>query len=502
LESRSFPSRCEVVRPQKMKRLISACANWFNPKGDGRFIISGENRDHPSGHVRSMPITHPTGPPGTAADAPATVENIEALGRVASLLVFRKPLNFLRSAGLIRSILLAASLVLFIAGLGYLIHGAHGLFTQAGDYQMHWVEERYVFRGKNPADVFTRVQAELHGQPVPETGRDSTVDPDLGPVDGAYPLYAYFTAAFLTFPPTFNAGRIYYGALNLVAFASLLVGVFRFGGEVRPLYGLVLAASFFAVNSICTTFIVGQYGVLVFAALVAACLFDAKDRWAAAGLCLAFAMIKPSLAAPFVLPFLVTGRWRMLAVAGAYLVVASLLIWPVVKTSPLESLGQMSALAVHFGDDGYSLNNLLEKGGLAPLTSQRAAALLAVMATFILLWLWRASSIWTLFAIAAFGSRFWAYHRQYDNIVLVFLLVPLALVALRTQRPLALAACVLLGLTLWLPGRLTNETWWITIQVIVWLGSLAVFLYEEATVPLRSAGTAASATQSGEMGDR
>jgi hypothetical protein len=374
---------------------------------------------------------------------------------------------------------LLTSLLLAFVGFGYLVHGTYGQLTQAGDYRMHWIEERYVFRGKNPADIFARIQAESQHKPVPHNGRDNSVDADLGPADGAYPLWSYFTAALLTWPPTFDSGRFYNCVVNLALFAALLFWAYGLARKEEQWMGWFLAASFFAVNSICTTFIVGQYGVVVVAALVAAYLLDQKNHWLAGGVCLGIAMIKLSIAAPFVLPFLVRGRWKLLFVAGGYLVVGSLLIWPLIKTNPFEIMGQMTVAAEHFENKGYSLNNLLELFGMGAQSAMRVAAVVSLGLALSLLYLWRASSDLVLYAIAAVASRAWCYHRLYDNLILVFLLLALGVTAFRTRSPLALIAYFLVGITLWVPGRLTNDDWWIILQWAGWVIGLVILLQLE-----------------------
>jgi hypothetical protein len=381
--------------------------------------------------------------------------------------------------------------VLSLLGLVYLIYGSHLMFTHSGDYRMRWIEERYVFRGKNPADVFTRIQAEEHHTALPTNGRPNSIDPDLGPADGAYPLWSYFTAILFTWPPTFESGRVYNGVLSLLVFAGILFWAYRLGEKEDQFFGYFLAASVFAVNSVCTTFIVGQYGLHVLAFLIGALLLDRKNRWLAAGICFGIAMIKLSIAAPFALPFMARGRWKLLFVAGGYLVLGTLLIWPLVKTNPVEVMTQMTATAEHFESFGYSLNNLFEKFGMESQAAMKLAALLALGAAMLVLYLWRATSMVTLFAVASVASRGWCYHRLYDNLILIFLLLALGLVAWRTRNPWSLIAYFLVGITLWMPGRLTDLDAWIVLQWIVWIGGLAGLLYWDRNPEETQGGEAA-----------
>ena len=385
-------------------------------------------------------------------DSPSVFHASQALFQAGNLPISRKNERFHRVLG-------PASLFLTLIGLIYLVYGGHGLFTSAGDYRMRWVEQHYVFRGKNPIDIFERAQAEAQNKSQPDKGRDTRIDPDLGPTDGGYPPWAYFAGAALTWEPSFAVGRCLYGVFNLALLGGLLLWAYYLGKKEEHLVGLFLAASLLAVNSICTTFLLGQYGVLVLASLVAAYLFDEKDNWLASGLCLGIALTKVTLAGPFVLP-LIKARWRVLLVTGGYLLFGSLVIWPVIKTNPVEMLGQMMASSEHYQTHGDSLNNLLEFFGLGVQPAMRFAAVASLLLGIGFLYLWRFASILTHYAIVALVTRAWCYHALYDNLILAFLLLELGLTAWRARSWLGLWSYILLGLTLWMPGRLIHVHAW------------------------------------------
>ena len=390
--------------------------------------------------------------------------------------------------------LLALAIGLLVLGAGYLLHGGYALFTQAGDYHMHWAEQRYVWRGVNPGDVFARHHAEELHLPPPPTDRPNAVDPKLGPVDGAYPLSSYFTAAFITWPNPFNAGRAFNGIISLVLFAVVVVWSYRRGAEADRHFGWVLATAVFAVNGFSTTMIVGQYGLLVMGMLVLAYDLDRRNHEVLAGVCLGIALVKPSVAVPFVLPFFFQGRWKMLVVAGVYLTVGTLVIWPWINTTPWQALGQMGTIASRFQGDGYSLCNVIEWFGVPPAPAMKASAVGVMLAAAVLTYWWRESSMVVLFGIAAMASRGWSYHRQYDNLVLAFLLIALGVAAVRRSSVVWMATFLALGITLWLPARLTTiekyeyATQWTLIQGAVWVIALVVLLMlEKRSVQTESA---------------
>jgi hypothetical protein len=370
-----------------------------------------------------------------------------------------------------------ASFLLAVLGLVFVVYGAYAMFTHPIDYKQRWVEQHYVFRGKNPIDIFERVEAEKQNKPPPANGRDTRVDPDLGSTDGGYPPWSYFTGAALTFGPSFAFSRFFHGIVNLALLAGLVYWAYGLGKKEEARFGLFLAASLLAVNSICTTFFVGQYGVVVLAALVAAYLFDEKDNWWASGLCLGIAMVKVTLAGPFVLPFLIKMRWRVLVVAGVYLLVGSGVVAWAVHTNPLEMLHQMLTSSEHYQERGYSLNNVMELFHLDVQAAMKAAALVSLVAGMALLYVWRSSGLLIHFAITSVVARAWCYHALYDNLILVFLLLALGLAGWRAQSRLAMGSYVLLGISLWMPGRLTHLDVFAIAQWLIWVQALVVLLF-------------------------
>ena len=64
-----------------------------------------------------------------------------------------------------------------------------------------------------------------------------------------------------------------------------------------------------------------------------------------------------------------------------------------------------------------------------------------------------------IFAVASVASRLWTYHREYDNIVLVFLLAALGICAIQIRKPIVLI--FLIGLTLVFACLVITRTRWL-----------------------------------------
>lgn len=378
-------------------------------------------------------------------------------------------------------LLSVVTILLLVIGTAYLIRGTYFLFTDAGDFNLRWVEQQYVFRGKNPIDLAERYVAELEGKPAPQVPRDSSIDSDLGPANGGgYPPWAYITGAVLSWPSTPTAARWYFGLINLGLLSFLLIWAFKLGLRDGKRVALCFAASLLATSSICSTFGVGQYGVVVLSALAGAWWLDQKNRWVLAGLLLGVAMIKITLAGPFMLPFLVKRRWKVLIVATGYIGLGSVIVWLVVKTNPIEMLQQLLAVSKYYALEGYSLVNILGSFGVETRSAIELAAPLSLALAMVLSYLWRSAPMLTHFAIAALTARLWTYHKDYDNLIMIFLMLALGVVALRNYSRLALAAFFVMGLSLWLPGRLTDIQVYRVFQGAAWLGCLAVLLIIES----------------------
>ncbi len=175
--------------------------------------------------------------------------------------------------------------------------------------------------------------------------------------------------------------------------------------------------------------------------------------------------------------FLIKGRWRVLSVTCVYLLLGSLIIGYVIKTNPIEMLGQMVRSSATFQESGYSLNNLLELFGMGIQPATKLAALASLSLAMGILFLWRSASMLTHYAIVALATRAWCYHRLYDNLILVFILLELGLIAWRTRSRLAFWSFILFGITLWAPGRIIHVRHSMIVQWMIWIEGLTVLLF-------------------------
>jgi hypothetical protein len=115
-------------------------------------------------------------------------------------------------------------------------------------------------------------------------------------------------------------------------------------------------------------------------------------------------------------------------------------------------------------------------------------AAIVLVPTVALLWAGRHRPLLDLFAIAAVAGQLWTYHKSYDNVMLVFLLVALGARALRNPADvLAGFSFLLVGASLWLPASITDNAPFLVFQLVAWIGGLTVLLWRQPEARMATA---------------
>jgi glycosyl transferase family 87 len=351
-----------------------------------------------------------------------------------------------------------------------------GWITLPIDSHLRWIEEQYILKRQNPADVTIADQAIKKGVQPPSTGRNSNPDPVLGvPLCPDYPPWAY-VSGLLFFSPPWSVDRLYFTAINLVALGVLGWIGYGLGREFGKHAALFVLAATLAMDANRWVIEFGQYPLVVVSSLAGAMVLAQRKRDVACGVLLGVAMLKPNITAPFLLCFLVRRQFKPVAIALGIVAAQSLLAGWLVKTNPIEMIRQMEALGEAYAiDRGSPLKALVKLG--VPLNAAiplLAGGCLAVGAA--LIWWRRRDSFLLLMAIACFTARVWTYHRWYDNVMMVFLLWGLARQFLSHRTPLNSAALFATGLALWAPFGAAPAWFELLGQLICWLFGLWVLL--------------------------
>lgn len=351
-----------------------------------------------------------------------------------------------------RRLLLACAFGLMTLGTAYQVKGNLDLVggttpSSAVDLRNRDMEQAFFADGKDPYDH----------------------------MEGSQPPWAYPFGILLTWPE-WPAVRAYFAALNLVALAWLMWWAYREPRDATPEARLVLMAAVFAFGGSCTATEVGQISIVVTALLAGALWCDRAGHQYWCGLLVAFATIKPTIAVPFAVALLLASRFRAAAVAAAYGAVASGLAWVVTGASPLRMVQQMADGAKTYINDGtLGLVDVAQWLGASPAAAVWLPLLVAVPCAALML---NARPSLTLaFAVAAVWGRLWTYHKSYDDVMLVFLLIPLGVLALnRIPSTAARIAFVVMGLLAWIPGQLLALPAIQVLQLIVWPVAMVLLL--------------------------
>ena len=351
-----------------------------------------------------------------------------------------------------RAAVLAAAIALFALGGAYQVKGNYDLVagsdpTSAIDLRNRDIEHALFVSGKNPFDSF----------------------------DASQPPWAYPLGLVLTAPP-WPAVRIYFAIINALALGFLMWWAYREPRNAPSEVRLLLMAAVFAFGGSCTATEVGQVSIVVTALLAAALLCD-RARWHyACGLLVALSLIKPTISLPFAVALLVTGRYRAAIAAAAYGAAASAITWAVTGASPYLMLQQMVAGAAKYVDAGtLGVMDMLAAFGIVSAAQVALTPVIIAVPAMVLMTMTR-HSLTLAFAVAAVWGRLWTYHKSYDDVMLVFLLIPLGVLAFRERSRTALVAFSTVGVLAWIPGRVLAVTEIQMLQLLAWPLSLAVLV--------------------------
>lgn len=346
-------------------------------------------------------------------------------------------------------LILAAGLALL--SLAYLGKGFfYGMFLDGSDVWRRWLEEQFVLGREHldPAIVAAFIRKEV-----------------------IYPPWSYFSGA-LFFWPGWPQVRIWFGLINLACLIWIVRFAAAYARDESKLDRTLLVLSVTAIAAICTTLGVGNYGVIVLALLIGSYQADEAGRPILAGLLMGVALLKPQLAGPFLLVAIVRGRFRLVAAAAAYVMVASAAIWMVSPVDPIRMFFQAAQGAGRFADiTAGPLTAVLAVGIpyrlAAPLTAIVCLAIFSPM-----LWRCRERSPMLQFAIAAVLARLWTYNLNTSNLIVFFLLLALWRLASDTSDWRAGALFLAVGASLWVPGHFSDNHAVQLAEQLTWFGGL------------------------------
>jgi hypothetical protein len=360
---------------------------------------------------------------------------------------------------------IVGAVLLGVLGVLYLAEGFYrALFGPLPqDLARRWLENAYFVRRISSFDVF-----------------DGTVPvaPDIGTAHpGGYPPWSLPVALLVAPPVDQDVLQVYFALLNALALVSIAWFVRRLAAPHGRAAIALLVASVSAISANAVVLRNGQYGLIVNAFLTSVLASLVLARPGQAGFFLALSALKPQSSGPFALLLFAKGRRVGVATAAATLLVCAFAAALWLERSPLRLLSQVFGQASHWeGGDAGVLRLCLVLGFPREVAIPVLAAG-SMLAGAVLAYVHRSRSLLVQAAIACVVARLWTYHRRYDDLLLMFLLLPLALAALERRAKGLWAAYVAVGLTLWLPLREVDHTpALIALKVGIWVAGLAALL--------------------------
>ena len=361
-------------------------------------------------------------------------------------------------------------------GRGYYLLTVHET-TPEHDLNMRWREQQSIICGATVHLKGQRITREQQEALVPKYG----FRVESNPSRGGYPPWS-FLPGYVFYGLPWPLTRIWFALLNLTLTAGIVVWLrraSRFQFE-RPTVSasLLPIAAILAVSGFTRTLSMGQYGIICVASLVGALvLAEAPGKRAdiGAGVLLGLALSKPSLAIPFLIPFLFRRRWLTLCTCAMYLIIATLVIWWTSGVDPVTMFGKIGDAVYYSAGQGQEPVAKAVTSGVDPVWAIRVTAI-AVMGMFSWLVYRSPKLAWIeLFAGASVASRLWTYHRSYDDVILVFLLAVLVMKAMRSPDRITVGCFLTTGLSLWIPAHIEIVLPGIyVVQMSIWVTALVV----------------------------
>lgn len=327
----------------------------------------------------------------------------------------------------------------------FLVDGAVGAFGEkgSGDLYARYSEFQWVRAGQDPYPALRRLRVDADrwvradGVRVPTLDEISVgefADGDFSKVNPAlahYPQWSYALLAPLLLVP-WPATIWALLALDLLTFALL----FRWARSLLDGWWgwLAVFVVLLPVHSWSVGLFVGQLSLLVMGVQVLLLRALAENRVGLATASLSWLAVKPTSGTLFgwtlLLPWLQKRTSPRFVVRSVVGVVAAVL-GATLAVSIWTGTGPGTWLSQVYGDNRGAMNSgygLLPLLGIS-LDATGAVTLGAAVCGFLLqgaaVWFLRNSSLLVHFAVAGCLSRYWAYHRHYDDVLLLFLLLAL-----------------------------------------------------------------------------
>jgi hypothetical protein len=285
----------------------------------------------------------------------------------------------------------------------------------------------------------------------------------------------------------FNAARWLWAGTSILALIAIILLIVRIAAADTRQEKVFVALLLLSINGTGVALGNGQLILHLLPALLAGMMLLERDdatlgREVSAAALITWAMIKPSVAAPFLCILFGWQRWRVLLLVLLFYAVLTLAAASFQQEELLTlfklCLAKASIATAHFAGT-RNIHALLVAAGLErwlTLSSVVIFGAFGVWATY-----YRAGDRWILVAVAALVARMWSYHRLYDDVLILLPEIALFRIAnqslLPRQRTIAGALLAVTALAMLCPARFLDQPseWsWVfnTTHAILWLALL------------------------------
>ncbi len=387
--------------------------------------------------------------------------------------------------------LLVVSIALLLLGGLYFVFGISFVLTgKANDFNYRYAEHHYLMRGITVQQIYDEAKSLGIKKYDPIPPEATLLDSSIGWPGGLYPASTYGMAMPVLGLPR-SAAEVAFATMCAAGVGLGCYWAWFVSRGCSQTTRVLAVASVLGCATLGNAIRYGNFGTIVLGFLALAYLLIRRREegggYASAiggGIALGYAVLKPTSGVPFLMAPLLRGRWITVLVAGGVVVAGALVTTLLSGIDPLTVTAGAAEDASGFMHKGIGLLQGLLAAGVDPQVALWTCLLGVAGVASIMLWQIRDRSLLLSFAVAAVGARYWTYHQNTDNSLLLFVLIPLLIVASKGGR-----ACGvwfwLVGLSLWLPTRLPGvpeglaDAYRIGLSIlepVAWIGGLVVLL--------------------------
>lgn len=328
-----------------------------------------------------------------------------------------------------------------VTPLGYLSNGR--FFESPCDFNLRMTEIDCLKKGVNPFDVWNN---DVVLPPYKPNWNSKVEGPEFTEGINAYAPWEYTLMMPFSFIPRRAAWAVYWSVMMLVFVLLLFFGrSFALKRGLPPLEAFCVSACSLLLTAYpaWSNIAIGNFSLIVLAAVVMMIVCLEKKMDVAAGFCWALAMVKPQIGLLFAVPLLMKRRYLVCFTAASTCFVASLLPAFICGVSPFTLILQTPAANTFMFSGCGTLPWALcgFTGDVVVALAVGAAVCFAMTRA-----LPRECPLFVFFMPAAVTSAAWTYVSNYGHVMAYFFFLVLAVEILcvpsRERRPIAIIAAL------------------------------------------------------------